>query len=113
MPRKPSELLSSRPLIEEFMNSTVWKDIVRELKSLRHKSLIEYDIVGEPHKNDDGDMIIPTTAETLIHLGDIKGRRKAVDYFLSIPDIFLQILDTEKEEREFEKSQKEEEEDGN
>jgi hypothetical protein len=92
------KILSTKLQIEEFKNSFIWKDIKRELVHLAHRSTLEYDLVGEPHTTDDGVKIVPNTSETLIHLGDIKGRRKAVEYFLSIPDIFLQILEGEEEE---------------
>lgn len=79
--------------VEDFKESLIWKDIVDELTRLAHNAQLEYDIVGEPHVDDQGYKIVPNSSETLIHLGDIKGRRKAVSYFLSIPDIFLQILE--------------------
>lgn len=92
------ELLSTRAAIEEFKESFIWKDIVNELEELDRLAQLEYDIVGEPHKNDEGYMVIPNTSETLIHLGDIKGRRKAVYHFLQMPDVFLQILEDKKDD---------------
>lgn len=91
------KLRSSRSEIEEFKNSFIWLDIVDELKELAMKAQVEYDLVGESYVDDQGYKVVPNSSETLIHLGDIKGRRKAVDYFLSIPDIFLQILEGEKD----------------
>lgn len=79
--------------IERFKESMLWLDIQDELTELARRAMLEYDLVGEPHVDDTGYKIVPTTSETLIHLGDIKGRRKAVDYFLSIPEIFLTILE--------------------
>lgn len=79
--------------VEDFKESLIWKDIVDELNRLANNAQLEYDIVGEPHVDDQGYKIVPNSSETLIHLGDIKGRRKAVSYFLNIPDIFLQILE--------------------
>ena len=87
---------ATKSQIEEFKESFIWKDIVDELNHLAKNALIEYDIVGESHIDDEGHKIVPNTSETLIHLGDIKGRRKAVAYFLSIPDILLQILGGQK-----------------
>jgi len=87
---------STKSQLEEFKESFIWKDIVDELNQLAKNALIEYDIVGEPHVDDEGHKIVPNTSETLIHLGDIKGRRKAVAYFLSVPDILLQILGGQK-----------------
>ena len=92
------KLRSSKSEIEEFKNSFLWLDIVDELVELSKKAQLEYDLVGEHHINDAGYKVVPNSSETLIHLGDIKGRRKAVDYFLSIPDIFLQILEGEKDD---------------
>ena len=84
--------------IERFEESMLWMDIQDELTSLAKKAMLEYDIVGEPHVDDYGFKIVPTTSETLIHLGDIKGRRKAVDYFLSMLEIFKLVLEERKNE---------------
>ena len=91
-------LRSTKSQIEEFKESLIWMDIKDELDRLARRAQLEYDIVGEPHVHDSGQMLVPNSSETLIHLGDIKGRRKAVDYFLQIPDIFLQILEDKIEE---------------
>ena len=79
---------ATRSQIEEFMKSMIWRDIKDELRRLSTAARDEYDLVGEPTSEG----ALPTS-ETLIHLGDIKGRRKAVQYFLSIPDIFLAIIE--------------------
>ena len=92
------ELRSTKSQIEEFKTSFIWADIVDELNELARLAQLEYDIVGEPHIDDEGFKIVPNSSETLIHLGDIKGRRKAVNYFLNIPDIFLQTLEDKKDD---------------
>jgi len=84
---------ATRNQVEEFKESFIWKDIVNELERIAKNAQLEYDIVGEPHIDDEGFKIVPNSSETLIHLGDIKGRRKAVAYFLNIPNILLQILE--------------------
>ena len=89
---------STKSQIEEFKESFIWLDIVDDLNHLARLAQIEYDLVGEPHVDDDGHKIVPNSSETLIHLGDIKGRRKAVSHFLSLPDIFLQILEDKKDD---------------
>ena len=94
------EVRATRAQIEEFKESMLWLDIKDELKRLARTAQLEYDLVGESVPSDDGGVKIPTTAETLIHLGDIKGRRKSVGYFLSILDIFLGILEDKVAEKE-------------
>ena len=84
---------STKAQLEEFKKSFIWKDMVDEITKLAKSAQVEYDLVGEPHIDDEGFKIIPNSSETLIHLGDIKGRRKAVSYFLSIPDILIQLLE--------------------
>ena len=42
----------------------------------------------------------PSTAAVLMHMGDINGRVKAVDYLLELPKIFLQVLEDEAEVKE-------------
>ena len=86
----------SKNEVEEFLSSPVWLDIKDELTDLAKRAEVEYDLVGESHVDDSGNLIVPNTSETLIHLGHIKGRRKAVSYFLNIPDILLQILEDKK-----------------
>ena len=87
---------STKSKIEEFKNSMLWKDIQDELKRLSRNAQLEYDLVGEPHVDDQGFRVIPNESETLIHLGDIKGRRKAVNYFLDILEVLLQEIEDEK-----------------
>jgi hypothetical protein len=89
---------STKSQLEEFKDSFIWKDIVDELTTLANNAQLEYDIVGETHNDDSGGIVVPNSSETLIHLGDIKGRRKAVNYFLSIPDILIQVLEDNKDE---------------
>jgi len=88
---------STKSEIEEFKESMIWLDIVDELNMISSNAQREYDVVGESHVDDKGYKVIPNSSETLIHLGDIKGRRKAVGYFLSLPDILLQILEVDKD----------------
>ena len=88
--------------VEEFKTSYVWLDIMDELNDLAKRAELEYDLVGEPHVGDSGHMIVPNTSETLIHLGEIKGRRKAVSYFRNIPGILLQILEDKKDDTKHE-----------
>lgn len=89
---------STKNQIEEFLESFIWKDIVDELQMLATKSQNEYDSVGEA-RIDGGLKVQPTTAETLIHLGIIKGNRQAVQYFLDIPNILLQELESKNDSR--------------
>ena len=96
---------STKSQIEEFKESLIWQDIVDQLLKLRELATLEYDLVGEPHINDQGYHVIPNQSETLIHLGDIKGRKKAVEHFLSIPDILLQTLEVIKDDSERERTE--------
>lgn len=98
------KIRATRDQIEEFKQSMLWLDIKDELERLSIRARLEYDLVGEPHVDDEGYKVVPTTSETLIHLGDIKGRRKAVSYFLSILDIFMSILEDNKNDTERERA---------
>ena len=77
--------------IEEFKESILWKDIKRELIMWKDGCKDEYgQTVGDS---------ITSGANILTHLGDIHGREMTIDYLLSLPDVFLQILeDKDKEE---------------
>ena len=92
------EVRSTKMQIEEFKTSMLWDDFKDELMQLATNAQLEYDLVGESHVDDQGFKIVPNQSETLIHLGDIKGRRKAVQYFLSIPDILIQILEDKQDD---------------
>ena len=92
-------ILSTKSHVKEILESFFWKDVRNELKRLSKELSDEYDLVGEPEVSwIEGQKVkrYPTTSETLIHLGDIKGRRKAINYFLSLPQIFLDILEDQK-----------------
>jgi hypothetical protein len=84
----------SRDAIEEFKESILWADIVEELNSWKTGFELERGSIV-----DDAAETNPSTASILLHLGDISGRIKAVDYMLSIPDVFLGLLDTKKEDK--------------
>lgn len=91
----------SKSEIEEFKNSFVWLDIKDELNDLAKRAEVEYDVLGESHTDDNGNVVVPNTAKVLIDLGHIKGRRKAVSYFLNIPNILLQILEDKKNDTKY------------
>lgn len=77
--------------LQEFKQSLIWRDIKRELLAWRKgfdrelKSLV--DVIASTN---------PSTASVLTHLGDLNGRGKAVDYMLSLPDVFIQVLESDK-----------------
>ena len=82
---------ATRDQIEEFKSSILWKDIKRELGAWKTGFRQELEsIVTDASDNN------PSTASVLLHMGDINGRIKTVDYLLSIPDVFLQILEDQK-----------------
>ncbi len=86
---------STRSQIEKLKKSIIWDDICRELRSwqfgfeLEKKSIV-----------DDAERTNPSTASVLLHLGDINGREKAIDYVMSILDVFLGILEDQKEAKD-------------
>lgn len=85
---------ATKAQVEEFMESLLWKDIVRELNVW--KTGFTQEALAIP---DDAADENPSTASVLMHLGSISGRMKAVDYVLGIPELFLSILN-EKEDKE-------------
>jgi len=87
---------ASKAQLEDFRDSFIWSDITDELLILDRRSQLEYDVVGEPHVDDDGYKIVPTSSETMIHLGEIKGKRKSVNYFLDMIDVLINKVEMEK-----------------
>jgi len=96
---KQVKVNASRESILEFKKSILWNDIVKELRSWKKGFNIEMlSIVDDAAKEN------PSTASVLLHMGDLNGRQRAVDYFLSILDVFLSILEEDKENKESEVS---------
>ena len=77
--------------IHDFINSFLWKDIKRELGTWKKNFRDE----GASVVND-AEETNPSTASVLMHIGDINGRVKTMDYLLALPSIFLQILEDKK-----------------
>lgn len=42
----------------------------------------------------------PSTASVLLHLGDISGRKKAIDRMITLPAVLLDMLEEQKEEKD-------------
>lgn len=86
------EVLSAKGDFEEFKESTVWADIVRELEAWKMGFELERSgIVGKTANEN------LSTASVLLHMGDVNGRIKAVEYMLSLPDVLMSMIDMEKE----------------
>lgn len=88
---------STKSQLEEFKESLIWKDMSREIRMLEKAATIEYDSVGES-KKENGVEISPSTGEILIHIGDIKGRKKAAAYFLNILDILISEVEVQEDD---------------
>ena len=80
---------ATKDQIEEFKKSILWKDFRRELEMWKDGCKDEYSLtVGDS---------ITSGKDILTHLGDIHGREMTIDYLLSLPDVFLQILEDKDE----------------
>lgn len=88
------EVLSTKGQLEDFMeNNFVWKDIQRELIIWLDGFKKEKDGIV-----DDAAESNPSTAAVLMHLGDLNGREKAIKYVLTLPQLFLNILEEKENE---------------
>ena len=84
---------ATRDQIEDFMASLLWNDMKNELESWKEGFDAEMrSIVGDVADTN------PSTASVLLHMGDLSGRSNAIDYLLSIPNVFLQILEEQKDD---------------
>ena len=83
----------------EFKKSIIWGDIKRELISWKKGFETELKSMVDNIASTN-----PSSAQVLTHLGDINGRTKAVDYMLSIPDIFINVLESNKKTGEREET---------
>ena len=98
---KELKVNATRDQIEEFKESVIWQDIKRELFSWQrgfNKEMLS--IVDEAASEN------PSTASVLLHMGDLNGRQKAVDYLISLPDVFLSLKEEEIREREENKDER-------
>jgi len=84
----------SKSALEDFKSSILWADMVEELKSWKEGFNREMQSIV-----DDAEGNNPSTASVLLHMGDLNGRLKAVDYFLSLPDVFLSLIENKKEDK--------------
>lgn len=86
---------ASQDQVEEFMKSVLWNDITNELKSWKESFSLEMlNIVDDTEDKNS------STASVLLHMGDLNGRQKAVDYMLSILDVFLDVIESQKENKD-------------
>ena len=84
---------SARIQIEAFMESILWDDFKRELAAWKVGFDRELKSIVDSAVSDN-----PSTASVLMHMGDLNGRMKAVDYMLSLPEMFLDLLEGEKDQ---------------
>ena len=89
---------STRDQIMDFKDSLLWGDIVRELESWKMGFNIEMLSIVDDAANEN-----PSTASLMLHMGDLNGRQKAVDYMLSLPDVLLTVLEDKLIDKELEK----------
>ena len=88
------EIMATKSQIKEFKeNNFVWKDMVNEINVwLEAFEGEKMSIVDDAAENN------PSTASVLLHLGDLNGRAKAIKYMMSLPDLFLSILEEKKDD---------------
>ena len=87
------EIRATKSQIEDFKESILWKDIKRELELWREMAKNEYSqVVGNVIAGNDD------VKNSDMHLGSLYGREASIDYLLGMPDMFLQILEEEKED---------------
>lgn len=86
---------ATKEAIEEFRESILWKDIVTELLSWKQAFADEMMSIVEEASDTN-----PSSASVLMHMGDLHGRQKAVDYMIGIPEMFLQLVIDRKQSKE-------------
>lgn len=88
---------ASQDQVEELKKSVLWHDITKELKAWKKGFNAEMTNIVDNVENAN-----PSTASVLLHMGDLNGRQKAVDYMLSLLDVFLDIIESQKEDKKME-----------
>jgi len=82
------EIKSTKSQLEDFKESIIWYDLVKELEAWKKGFEMELKSIVDGAASSN-----PSTASVLLHLGDLNGRIKAVDYLLSLPDVFISLLE--------------------
>lgn len=91
---KEIKINATKSEIEEFKKSPLWHDMMIELNSWKRGFNQEMLTIV-----DDAATSNPSTASVLLHMGDLNGRQKAVDYMLGLLDMFLNLLEDKKDGR--------------
>ena len=89
------EISSTKIQIEEFKDSLIWQDIVNELNVWVEGLNVELDNIVDDAKEEN-----PSTASVFLHMGDINGCKKTVQYVKFLPDMFLEMLKVKSEDKE-------------
>lgn len=87
------DINATRDQIEELKSSIIWSDIVKELECWKEGFNAEMMSIVDNSVDEN-----PSTATVLLHMGDLNGRQKTVDYMIGILDVFLSILETKETE---------------
>jgi len=82
------EVHSTKLQLEEFIKeSMIWKDIKRELDKWKSGAIQEYGrVVGDVIAGNSG------VENPDMHLGSLYGRERTIDFLLSLPNMFLEVL---------------------
>lgn len=86
------EILSAKNDFAAFLDSMIWADLKRELEAWKIGFERELASIVDKSASEN-----PSTATVLMHLGDINGRIKAVDYMLQLPQILMEMKEQDKE----------------
>ena len=87
------EIYSTKLQLKRFKKSVQWLDMKRELEIWARGFDIESKGIV-----DDAEATNPSTASVLLHMGDLNGRVKAINYVLALPDVFLNMLKEKKDD---------------
>ena len=81
------EVNATKLQIENHKESILWQDIKRELGKWRSAARQEYSrVIGDVIEGGSG------IENSDMHLGSLYGRERSIDFMLSLPDMFLEIL---------------------
>lgn len=82
------EVNATKEQIKTLKDSIIWTDMIRELEFWKEGFDLEMGSIVDKARDEN-----PSTASVLLHMGDINGRKKAVDYMINLPDVLLSILE--------------------
>lgn len=100
-----NEFRSSGGAFEEFLQSTIWQDIMQEIDTWERRVLEE---LAEPTFDMNTGKMVMAKDERVLYDEMLRGSRQAFDRFRELPNVILQIIKDREHEHELNEGKQDE-----